>query len=1423
MGKQSAEMQQNQAYWLNSLLNAVFELCIVKDGEGRWLIANESALKLFGLEGLDYRGKTDVELADRSQLYREIFFNHIQPYGGDTWEESIRYSWKDIAISDGTTKTFEVKKVPICNPDGSPGAIGVVWRDITERVGVAKKTLSMEKYCCHLEKSVGNDAGEFLKIDRQLDIDPSELQRLEKELYKSEQRYSAIVEDSTEQIVRFTPDGTITFVNEAYCRYFGKQHQEIIGTQFIQFLLKEDREEFQKQIASLNRANPVTTIAHRSANSNGEICWLQWKYRAIFDERDCLVEFQFVGRDITLNEGEEKYKILFDTFPLGISITDKTGNIIEANAASEKILGLSKAEHKQRKFNSEAWQIIRPDGMPMPPAEFASVRALTENKKIENVEMGILKEGGEISWISVTAAPIPLKNYGVAIGYIDITDRKQMEKELLKSEERFRNLVNSAPLLLWTSSTDGNCDFLNQSWLDFTGRTMESEIGNGWMEGVHPEDFQLCWNTYFSALALRQNFEIEYRLRRADGEYRWILDKGVPRFDSDGTFIGYIGSCVDITATKQAQEDLIKSEQKLSLHIQQTPLAVIEWNVNFEIVEWNPAAEAIFGYSKSETIGSSGHIILPASAKDRVNCEIEQLLVSRGSNRTTKENLTKDGRTIVCEWYSTPLIAPDGNVIGIACLVQDITERVRSEEVLRETEAFLNLIVENIPNTIFVKDAENLKFVRLNKAGEELLGYSREELIGKSDYDFFPPEEVDFFRAKDLQLLAQKQLVDIPEERIHTKNKGIRILHTKKLAILDESGKPLYLLGISEDITDRKQAQAALRESEQRLSAIATNIPGCVFRSVLQADGRMNLVFINAGVYELTGLTVEQVLEHPELLQELVHPDDRTKFQESIAASIVSFQPLFQQYRIVTRSGQVKWIQDSVRFSRDSNGDVLVDGITLDITERMQAQEALRESEERFRQMTENSKEVFWICTADARQILYISPAYEKIWGRTCQSLYEEPLSWIDGIHPDDRELVVRRLNERMNAWDESRHSYEFRIVRPDGSICWINARCFAIRDRSGQIYRLAGISEDITERKLVEEAIRQQADRERVVATITQRIRGTLNLEEILNTAVLEVQQLLSCDRVVIYRIWPEGTGSVVTEAVVSHCEAILGRTFPEEVFPQSYHQLYRRGRVRAIADIENSYVAPCLADFVKEFGVKAKLVVPLTHGEELWGLLIAHQCTCVREWQQFEINLLQQLATQLAIAIQQASLFEKLAAANKELNRLACLDGLTQVANRRGFDEYLHREWRRLTREQLPLALILCDIDFFKQYNDTYGHQAGDDCLKQVANAIKQAVRRPADLVARYGGEEFAVILPNTKAEGALVVAEEIRDRVRSQQIPHANSGISPYVTISLGIAVTVPTLQTSPERLIHVADLGLYEAKYQGRDRAILKTWL
>ena len=188
-------------------------------------------------------------------------------------------------------------------------------------------------------------------------------------------------------------------------------------------------------------------------------------------------------------------------------------------------------------------------------------------------------------------------------------------------------------------------------------------------------------------------------------------------------------------------------------------------------------------------------------------------------------------------------------------------------------------------------------------------------------------------------------------------------------------------------------------------------------------------------------------------------------------------------------------------------------------------------------------------------------------------------------------------------------------------------------------------------------------------------------------------------------------------------------------------------------------------------------------------------------------------ELVNQLATTNQQ------LASANEELHQLAWIDGLTQLANRRYFEEMLLKEWMRLARQQQPLGIIFGDVDFFKQYNDMYGHLAGDFCLKNIAQLLQSSTMRPADLVARYGGEEFVILLPETDIAGSEFVAQRIHSKLSNAAIPHAGSKVSTIVTMSLGVTCTVPNLTTDPKQLLESADRAVYTAKSKGRNQTVV----
>lgn len=252
---------------------------------------------------------------------------------------------------------------------------------------------------------------------------------------------------------------------------------------------------------------------------------------------------------------------------------------------------------------------------------------------------------------------------------------------------------------------------------------------------------------------------------------------------------------------------------------------------------------------------------------------------------------------------------------------------------LRESSLFLESILENIPNMIFLKRAEDLRFVFLNRAGEILLGIPRESVLGRNDYDFFSRDQADFFTGKDREVLAHGRLIDIPEENIETP-KGPRILHTRKVALLNEKGDPEYLLGISEDITDRKQTENTLRENELQFSTLVTNVPGAAYQCEL--DAHWTIRYIGEAIRDLTGHPSSDFVGNAvRSYASVIHPDDASLVDAEVNKAVLAGRPWVIEYRILHADKGVRWVHEKGQAILHDNGTVdSLAGFIHDITDK---------------------------------------------------------------------------------------------------------------------------------------------------------------------------------------------------------------------------------------------------------------------------------------------------------------------------------------------------------------------------------------------------------------------------------------------------------------------------------------------------------
>ena len=266
---------------------------------------------------------------------------------------------------------------------------------------------------------------------------------------------------------------------------------------------------------------------------------------------------------------------------------------------------------------------------------------------------------------------------------------EELERALRESEQRFKVITEAMPVMVWMSGVDKLCTYFNKSWLDFVGRTLEQELGNGWTENVHPDDFERCLQIYVSSFDARQPFEMHYRLRHHSGEFRWILDHGVPRYAADGTFEGYLGGCLDIHEQKQAAEKMAAAflvSQRLAAIVESSNDAIVSKDLNGIVTSWNPAAERIFGYTPEEMIGQSIRKVIPPELQDDEARILSSIARGERIEHFQTVRLTKSGKRIDVSLTISPVKDNTGRIVGAAKIARDITEQKKAEHVLRTTE-----------------------------------------------------------------------------------------------------------------------------------------------------------------------------------------------------------------------------------------------------------------------------------------------------------------------------------------------------------------------------------------------------------------------------------------------------------------------------------------------------------------------------------------------------------------------------------------------------------------------------------------------------------------------------------------------------------------------------------------------------------------
>ncbi len=408
---------------------------------------------------------------------------------------------------------------------------------------------------------------------------------------------------------------------------------------------------------------------------------------------------------------------------------------------------------------------------------------------------------------------------------------------LEESDQRFLCLADNVPVLIWIAGLDKNCFYFNQPWLDFTGRTLEQEQGNGWTEGVHPEDFDYCLQTYAEAFDNRQAFTMEYRLRNAAGQYRWLLDNGVPRFAPDGEFLGYVGSCIDITDRYNARQELEASEAKYRTLVESLNTIVGRWLPTATITFANQYAQDFFGFSAEEMVGKSiFETILPlvSSSGEDLEAYIADIVAHPERYESTEnENIKKNGDRAWIAWTNKPIFDKEGNLVEFVTSGIDITGRKLAEDKLREREAEL---IETQKLAKLGRWKFDLRSGKINWSEEIFEMFGRDPQQGAPSYQeleqLIHPGDSQRF-GEIVQYVLQTGLAQELAYSFCRTDGSQGWIWAKTEALFNPNGEITGLQGVAMDITKQKEAEIALQNSESRFRKVfESDIVGIMFASL---------------------------------------------------------------------------------------------------------------------------------------------------------------------------------------------------------------------------------------------------------------------------------------------------------------------------------------------------------------------------------------------------------------------------------------------------------------------------------------------------------------------------------------------------------------------------------------------------------------
>lgn len=673
------------------------------------------------------------------------------------------------------------------------------------------------------------------------------------------------------------------------------------------------------------------------------------------------------------------------------------------------------------------------------------------------------------------------------------SDLPDLEVALGQADLLFRTLFEQSGVGIAFLDSDRRVIKANQKFCDLLSYHT-TDLPLPLPDLIHPEDWQLlCIGLHTLDSGIQSNFSLEKRYICKNGVFLWANTTVARVGEVSSAPQLYTLMVQDISTCKQTEAAYQQRESQLSSILNCTNAAIARLrrlsDQEFEYDYMSAGCQQVFGFSAEEFLADKhlwrSHVFPDDLAKLLLPEQVTQPRVLTAEYRFYHKdgNLRWIAGFVTAEWDAA------SNSWVLTAIDVDITERKRTEAELREKEAFLRSIYEGVRTSIFVVDITadgDFHYAGFNPVHVKMTGITNEALRGKTPEQVLPPTTAAEVRRNYQRCVEEGGILF--EERLSFQGQDLW-WQTRLTPLQDEQGRIYRIVGTSNNITKRKQAQMALQASQERLNFLLTSSPAVIYTA--KPESPYTATFVSQNIETLTGYKVEQFYQESGFWLQCLHPDDVSVVHQAITQLIKNGHVSYE-YRFLHPSGNYCWLQDEAKLIRDAAGaPVEIIGYCIDITSRKTAElalqqlnteleqriqsrtAALQESEELFRQFTENIPKVFWMEDLEGN-LLYVSPSFAEVWGIPTATLYQNPKAWLDAVHPEDRIWMAIVAINRLEYHEED---IEYRILQSDTDICWIRERAFPIYNSQGAAYRVARIAEDITAQKQAEAEIHRSRD----------------------------------------------------------------------------------------------------------------------------------------------------------------------------------------------------------------------------------------------------------------------------------------------------------------------------------------------------------